>query len=735
MVDKNKTNRYLILHTHFYQPFRVNPFTGEIDLDLTSKPYDNWNHRIAMECYFPNLFSRIFDEKGNILEIINNYEFLSFNYGPTILDWVELYYPTYYNFIIQTVKNIKNQKGFSPAIAQSYNHTILPLDNFMNRMIQIQWGISDFKNRFGFNPEGIWIGELAVNEDILRLLIDNKISWIILSPHQISKAIEIKTQKEFSPQPNMLYVWFDRDEKNKKICSRHIKILTYDDELSRKVAFDNITFNSEIFSNEIKNRFNQINQDLILIASDGETYGHHHKFADLTLAHLFKYELKKHNIIPITPSQYILTHSPLFEAEIQKGPDGDGTSWSCSHGIRRWKGGCPCGDEGRYDTSWRFALRASVKWMSEVVGDIYRQEAGKIFKEPLNAILDYINIINKKTSINEFLQKHLIEYTPEKKEKAIKILMMYKYQMLSNTSCAWFFNDISRIESQLNLRNAYKAILITKEFGYKGVEEGFDALIEMAKSNFKEIDNGRKLLEHHIKPDNISNNYVYSYLILKTLFLNQKIYENFLYKIEINNIKETNEIEIDATINEKELDRVINLKITFNLLDISQSILRIKYNNESVDLKFTDFPDKTKLEILKYLITYKKNKKIDNLVDMFYDLSKAVKLNKDIVFENIQSDIEYISNQIINIYLIRHLKSGNIKDIEKINELIIFLKDINFKINFPKTNDIFILMPFYIRKLNDKNKEELNIIKNLFKSLNLYEFAFHIENILFTKLV
>ncbi|MEF3279775.1 MAG: DUF3536 domain-containing protein [Elusimicrobiota bacterium] len=733
MDDQNKTNRYLAIHAHFYQPLRYDPFTGEIELDATSKPYDNWNHRIAMECYFPNLFARIFDKNGEILEIVNNYEYLNFNFGPTLLNWIEIYYPKYYDLLIKTVIKIKSEKGISPAIAQAYNHTILPLDNFFNKITQIQWGIRDFESRFNFKPQGMWIAEMAVNEDVLRILIDHNIKYIILSPSQISKAINIKTQKEEKIVPNKLYVWFDRDEKGRKLCSRHINIFLYDEELSRKVAFDNLTFNSEIFVREIDERFKTTQTDLILIATDGETFGHHHKFADLTLAHAFRYELPKHNIKTISLSQYLKEKDPESEVELSKGPDGDGTSWSCAHGIRRWKGGCNCGDEGRYDTSWRFGLRSAIKWLSEVLCDIYIEAGKDTFKNPSQAINDYIYLINKKVSLKDFLSENLKEQTKNNTEKASKILLMIKYQMLANTSCGWFFNDISRIETMQNLKYALKAISIAEDLGYRGIEKGFLSLLEMSKSNFSQFIDGKNIYENYIKPHKLRKEIIYSYLAIKLAFTEKNYYHNFIYNLKLIEKKKAGEdtyfIYVIITDNEYEVENNYEIQFDFsNLSEIKIKLLSDEQNGFQ-EINFKEFTHKMQLEIFKLIITLKKEKSIEELTKTLATVYEIVMLNREIATENMEEDIKYISNQIINIYLLNFLKTQEISFIKKIDYVIETLKNIGFNSNYKLTNDILSLMPDFINLISTMKSNDLSFLKQVFRKLELYVFIFHIENI------
>ncbi len=739
MDDKNRKQKYITIHCHFYQPPRENPFTGEYELEFTARPYNNWNNRIAMECYLPNLYGRIYNNEGKIIEFVNNYEYLNFDFGPTLLNWLEITYPVYYHKLIETVKKITSKTGFSPVIAHPYNHTILPLDNFSNKITQIHWGIEDFKSRFGFHPQGMWLSECAVNEDTLRVLIDYGIKYIILSPHQISKVINLKTQKEEPVKPSSIYVWFDRNEKNRKICKRHIKIFVYDGEFSRRTSFENITFNSEIFSREISLRMDMLKTNFLLIATDGETFGHHHKFADLTLSHSFKYELSKYNIKPITLSEYLSIKEPESEVEINTMPDGDGTSWSCAHGVRRWKGGCDCGNEGIYDTSWRFGLRSAVRWLGEVTNDIYMEEGRKIFTDPLIVKNNFINVLRKKERLEDFIKQNLKEPSPENILKAKKLLQMMKYQIYSFTSCGWFFNDISRIEAQQNLKYAFKAILITEELGYKGMEKGFISLLSMSKSNFKNFGDGEKIYLNFIKPSKIDEKLIHSYLVIKTILNDLQSYENAIYIINIKTIKELSPktFYTYSSIYNFESDTEYKLNLIIDFYTLSDIKIHISYGEENHQndlnsyekISISDMNFKIQLEILKLLITKEKNERLEEFENTFNLLYKIVEKNPDIVYENLEEDFNFTINQIINISTINFLKKPSNTYIEKLEKLTNLCEKINFKINYKLNNDITSLFPIFTTKLFTSNSN-LNLEKTItiFKKLNLHPIVFHLEN-------
>ncbi|MGC8867316.1 MAG: DUF3536 domain-containing protein [Elusimicrobiales bacterium] len=730
MDGKIKDNKYLIIHTHFYQPPRENPYTGEIEIDYTSKPYDNWNHRIAMESYFPNLYARIYDNQSEIIEIINNCEYFNLDFGPTILSWIEKKYPYYYQKITGTFNKTKN--SCFNFMAQAYNHTILPLDSFLDKIVQINWGIKDFEFRFGSKPYGMWLGECAVNEDVLKLLIDSSIKYIILSPHQILKAFDPDTKKEIPVLPNKIYRWYDRTD-GSYIQSRFIDIIAYDDILSKKVAFNNITFNSEIFSKELKHRYLETNSDILVIACDGETFGHHQKFADLTLAHTFRHELSKREIMVISAYQYLKKSQVYAICQLNPGPDGQGTSWSCEHGIRRWSGGCPCGDEGKYSTEWRRGLRAAVNWLSEVVNDIFEEEGKKLFKDNLASIIEYIDLINGKISDEEFFSKHLKENTKGNKERALKILEMFRYKSLSRISCGWFFNDISRIESQLIMKNAMKASEITDELGYRGIEKGFISLLELAPSNFSEFKNGRGVYEKLVKKSKMDDKKTAVYLTLKSLFRNEYAYQNSIWSIDIKKCNTQGFVCGVSSEIKKRDGSLFNLKINLDLSSLERIKISAEINGISDIFSIYDFNTPAQLELLKLILTEIKQKEIEEIENKLNSFIEIAQIYPLMVEENLYEDISYHFKSFINSSIIRFIKRHDLSVIDKIEGILEKLNKLNFKIDFEPSNDLLILMPEFAKMIFEKKLQEDDIIKidRVFKKLSLPHFYFHTKNYLY----
>ncbi|HBB66442.1 MAG: hypothetical protein A2X28_02415 [Elusimicrobia bacterium GWA2_56_46] len=506
MEKKHPGRKYLAIHAHFYQPPRENPWTGEIAPQDSAFPYNDWNERIARECYIPNAYARINDQMGRAVELVNNYKYLNFNFGPTLLSWLEKRYPAYYAKIIGTAAETRAEHGHSNAIAQAYNHTILPLASFNDRLTQVLWGLADFERRFGFRAEAMWLPETAADENTLRVLVDQGLRYAILSPYQAEKIRPLDSEKWTDVSTGHFetrrpYVWLDRTPAGEPIKGRSLALFFYDGPLSKALAFEGALKNSENLAARLAAGFEHgaAHDQLLSLAVDGETFGHHHKFADMTLAHAFRHELKNHGIETINFSSYLDSHPPAYEAEIKKGPDGDGTAWSCSHGVRRWKGGCDCGSESGGRTVWRLPFRAALNQLRDTAAEVYETEARSLLKDIWLARNEYADLFSAASGpeVEAFLAEHASRtLSPAEKTRALKLLELQKHVNFMFTSCGWFFSDISRIEPVQNLKYAAKAISLLGELGFnKDIEKSFLDTLELAHSNHAALGNGRKVYE------------------------------------------------------------------------------------------------------------------------------------------------------------------------------------------------------------------------------------------------
>jgi len=519
--------KFFTLHAHFYQPPRENPWTGKLDPQPSAWPFHDWNSRIARECYLPNACARINDNSGRVLELANNYLHLNFNFGPTLFSWLEKHYPFYYGKIIQAARESRERTGHSNAIAQAYNHLIMPLASFQDQLTQALWGIKDFEHRFGFKPEAMWLPETAASDDTLRLMLDLGMKYVILSPYQADK-IKARGAEDWEDasmgdfDTTRPYAWHDKAPDGSDIKGRSLPVFFYDGPLSKAAAFDGLTKNSTALEDRggSFDRHRQNVPQLVSMPVDGETFGHHHKFGDMTLAHAFLHELKKRGIETVNYGQYLEHHPPADEVLIKAGPDGEGTAWSCAHGVRRWKGGCDCGGEGSFSLNWRLPLRAALNSLRDAAADVYTKEGSKLFRAPWEARNAYAEIfLGRSPEAEEAFFSRFASRPLGKEEgsRALELLEMQRHAMLMFTSCGWFFADISRIETLQNLRYAARAAGTMIGLGYENAARTFLSTLEMAQSNYPEAENGLKLYHKLIAENSLARQKAAALLIAEAM--------------------------------------------------------------------------------------------------------------------------------------------------------------------------------------------------------------------------
>lgn len=507
-------NRFFALHAHFYQPPRENPWTGRIDPQPSAWPFHDWNSRIARECYLPNACARVNDASGRVLELSNNYLHLNFNFGPTLISWLEEKYPFYYAKIVEAARDSRARTGHSNAIAQAYNHMIMPLASFQDRLTQALWGIRDFEHRFGFRPEAMWLPETAANDDTLRLLIDLGMKYVILSPYQAEKVKAAGSHSWHDVSAGDMdttrpYLWQDTLPDGSAAKGRSIAVFFYDGPLSKAAAFEGLTRDSSAFADRVEASFRRGHQgpQLVSMAVDGETFGHHHKFGDMTLAHAFLHELGRRGIQTVNFGRYLEDNPPDHEVRLKPGPDGEGTAWSCAHGVRRWKGGCDCGRENDFSLSWRLPLRAAMNSLRDAASDVFGAEGAKFFRSPWEARNDYAALLldPSEAAADAFFARHgARELSKAERARALDLLEMQKHSMFMFTSCGWFFSDVSRIEAVQNLRYAARVAETLRDLGFENADKPFLSLLEMSRSNYPEAGDALKLYQKAVAENQLA---------------------------------------------------------------------------------------------------------------------------------------------------------------------------------------------------------------------------------------
>lgn len=493
----------LIIHGHFYQPPRENPWTGIVEAEPGAAPFHDWNERIHSECYRPNAFARIVDPTTGDGRIINNYANISFNFGPTLLNWLEQNHPDTYKQILAADRESALQRGgHGNAIAQAYGHAILPLCNGPDQRTQIRWGISDFRYRFGDDPEALWLPETACNDRVLGALIDEGLRFVILAPHQASRvraigASEWRDVNERNIDTSIAYRYSHRDG-----SGRSVAVFFYDGPTSRAIAFENLLKSSS----ELVDRFAQTARDreLVNVATDGETYGHHFKFGDVCLAHALEVEATARDFEVTNHGEYLDENPPTFDVEINNGPDGEGTSWSCTHGVGRWVRDCGChtGGEPGWNQQWRTPLRQALDFLRDENTAHFEATRETLFSDPWQARDDSIELIlDKHHSREEFLRDHAGRWLSAGEQwRGLTYLELQRMLLLMYTSCGWFFNDISGIETIQILKYAGRAIDLMERLRLPSVRGCFLEILSEAKSNRPEMGTGADIYRRFIEP-------------------------------------------------------------------------------------------------------------------------------------------------------------------------------------------------------------------------------------------
>ncbi|MBF0318215.1 MAG: DUF3536 domain-containing protein [Nitrospirae bacterium] len=513
--------KYICIHGHFYQPPRENPWLEEVECQDSAEPFHDWNERITAECYAPNAASKILDHEGSVSDIINNYSMISFNFGPTLLSWLQRHNPDVYNGILEADKlSMERFSGHGSAIAQVYNHMIMPLANYNDKITQVIWGIRDFQARFGRLPEGIWLAETAVDLATLDVLADNGILFTILAPRQASRIKKIvDVTDEPDPEAEMYEQdqWYDVSESRidpsmPYLCrlpsGKAITLFFYDGPISSDIAFSGVLHSGENFVHRLASAFTDDREhpQLVHIATDGETYGHHHRMGEMALTYCLHLVESGNSpaaqgITLANYGQYLEKHTPLYEVEIY-----DGSSWSCIHGIGRWMDDCGCcsGMHHGWSQQWRRPLREAMDWLRDRLAGIFETEGGKYLISPWDARNDYIEVIldRDRDSVNSFLDRHTHFSLPvEDRTRVLKLLEMQRNSMLMYTSCGWFFDEISGIETVQIMEYAARAMQYAQELTGISLEDQYIERLRHTHSNV--FSSGAYPYEAFVKPSKV----------------------------------------------------------------------------------------------------------------------------------------------------------------------------------------------------------------------------------------
>ena len=492
---------YVCIHAHFYQPPRENPWLEAIEQQDSAYPYHDWNERITAECYAPNAVSRILDAEDRIIQLVNNYAKISFNFGPTLLSWLEDKASDVYQAVLEADRESQRKfSGHGSALAQGYNHVILPLANRRDKHTQLIWGIKDFEQRFKRKPEGMWLPETAVDLETLDMLAELGIRFTILAPHQAARVRRIGELGWWDVRGGKIDP--TRAYEQHLPSGRKIALFFYDAPVSGAVAFEGLLSKGENFANRLIGAFTGERHwpQLVHIATDGESYGHHHRFGDMALAYALN-TIETQGLAQLTNyGEFLEKHPPTHQVEIA-----EKTSWSCFHGVDRWRSNCGCnsGLHPGWNQEWRTPLRNAFDGLRDSVASAFEDKGTEFLRDPWGARNDYISVINDRgfNSIEAFLRRHARrDLNDGEKTTVLKLLEMQRQALLMYTSCGWFFDDLSGIETVQIIQYAGRAVQLAQELFGNGLETEFADRLALAKSNVAEFADGREIYERRVRP-------------------------------------------------------------------------------------------------------------------------------------------------------------------------------------------------------------------------------------------
>jgi alpha-amylase/alpha-mannosidase (GH57 family) len=531
--------RFVCIHGHFYQPPRENPWLETVEVQDSAAPYHDWNDRITAECYAPNGASRITNQQNEIIRIMNNYARISYNFGPTLLSWLHDKAPRTYRMILDADKtSAQHYSGHGSAIAQVYNHLIMPLASRRDALTQIRWGIADFELRYGRKPEGMWLAETAVNRSVLDLMAQEGIKFTILAPAQCARV-----RRLIGPEPTeaaeaapAMDLWIETpgaivDPTHPYLVhldeGRTIAVFFYDGPDSRAIAFEGLLNSGEDFANRLLAAFHPPSPDepnaaqLSHVATDGESYGHHHKHGEMALSSAM-HRIESGNKARLTNyAEFLEKFPPAWEAEVV-----EDTSWSCIHGVERWRSNCGCNSGGKptWNQEWRTPLREALDYLRDATAPLAEQLAQPLLKDLWVARDAYIQVILDRSpaSIIKFFDQYAARPLSEiERIAALELLELERHTQLMYTSCGWFFDEISGIETVQIIAYAGRVLqLAAKLFGQPGIdlEKNFLAILAKGKSNLPEIGDGAEVYHRYVNSMQIGLEQVGAHYAISSIF-------------------------------------------------------------------------------------------------------------------------------------------------------------------------------------------------------------------------
>jgi len=593
----------ICFHGHFYQPPRENAWMEDIERQESAHPFHDWNERIYQECYFPKTKARVIGQDGKIAEIVNNFEKMSFNFGPTLLSWMETKHPETYRSILQADRRSqRTHQGHGNAIAQAYNHMILPLANDRDLRTQVRWGLAEFRYRFGRESESLWLPETAVNDATLEVLIEEGVRYIILEPHQAEAMrpfsgewVDVSSGQIDPRQPYRCF--------SKKDPALFLDVFFYDGPISKAIGFEDLLADAKHLAGRLESAVIDYGArpQLIHAATDGETYGHHKAFGERSLAYFLFVLAREKGYRIVNYGEFLEENPPELEVRLKPGEKGEGTAWSCSHGVRRWKDHCGCrgGGPGDWHQHWRGPLRNALDWLRDEMVSIFESRGSAYFKDVWKARDEYIEVIldRRSAAIRGFFERNASRsLTPKETTQCLELLEMQRYAMLMYTSCGWFFTEISGIETVQILQYAARAIQLAALTSGTQLEAGFTERLALAKSNVPLYKDGRGVYEKLVKVSVATLEHVASYFAIGSIF--EDYYpqlENLdIYCFRLHNLYQRKEMSGNVTLNFGRI-RIVS-RITHDEKDLIFVAAQIGFYDFRCSVKA--FTDKNEMESL-----------------------------------------------------------------------------------------------------------------------------------------
>ncbi len=496
-------SRAVVVHGHFYQPPRENPWTEEVPRQPSATPFHDWNERVSAESYRPNGAARIVDERGRVVAIVNNYASISFDFGPTLLSWLEVHDPTTYGRILTG-----DRRG-GGALAQAFGHLILPLANERDVRTQVRWGLADFQHRFGRAAEGMWLPETAVNGAVLAVLAEEGVGFTILAPSQAARARPLGSGDDqwsdaaATEVAGRVFRWVHPEDPE-----RGVSLLFYDGPLSHSLAFELSTLSSQAFVDRVV----ASPSDIELVAADGETFGHHHHYGDRLLAYALAVDAPRRGL-EVTIATTAASAEPAGECEVHE------SAWSCVHGVGRWREDCGCstGGEAGWNQQWRAPLRAALDLVKEAADGAFERRGKEVLADPWAARDAYVRVLIGAEDLDDFITAHVTAAAESSVSEALTLLEAQRHAMSMYTSCGWFFNDLAGIETVQVLCYAARVLDLLEELGEETPTGAFLDRLRQAHSNIAAEGDGVQIWERHVLPARVGSDRVVAHVALVQL--------------------------------------------------------------------------------------------------------------------------------------------------------------------------------------------------------------------------